>query len=207
MEIYYHISNDKEKKMVATQKAEIAHLKASQLEFTNAWYHYWHQYSNLSTWEFWVNLALLVIPLIVLYLVIDRKKALLLGFFGFNVHVWFTYLDAFGVSKAWWFYPYKVLPIMPVSFALDVSFIPVTYMLVYQWILHHQKNYYLYMFGLSLLLAFIFKPLMSALGLFQLSNGANYFHLFLSYFIVTIISKMITNVFIYFEKQSKETFS
>ena len=179
------------------------HIEKTQLEQSDAWYEYWQQYSDWSTWEFWVNLGFLVVPLILLYILIDKKKALLLGFFGYNVHVWFTYIDAFGGSKALWFYPYKVLPILPVNFALDVSLIPVVYMLVYQWTLNHGKNYYLYITGLCLILSFIFKPLMTTFGFFKLNEGANYFHLFLGYLLIAIISKLITNIFIFMERRSK----
>ncbi|TWI55872.1 CBO0543 family protein [Halalkalibacter nanhaiisediminis] len=189
--------------MNVTQQIQIEHIKATQLELTNLWYNYWQQFSDLSTWPFWVNLGFFVIPLIALYIVIDRRKAFLLGFFGFNVHVWFTYIDALGVSMDWWFYPYKILPVLPVSFALDASFVPVVYMLIYQWTINHNKNYYLYTLGLCLFLAFVFKPILTAFNLFTLNGDMSYIHLFLAYVTIAIISKIITNIFISLKKQDK----
>ncbi|EOW8912860.1 hypothetical protein ACOVAE_003086, partial [Listeria monocytogenes] len=55
---------------------------------------YWARFSNLDTWQFWVNVVFLILPLIVIWFSIDKKRALLLGFYGFNVHVWFTYIDS-----------------------------------------------------------------------------------------------------------------
>ncbi|MCZ8519810.1 MULTISPECIES: hypothetical protein [Paenibacillus] len=40
---------------------------------------YWFAYSHMGTWQFWMELAMLVLPLIVLFLYIDREQALLLG--------------------------------------------------------------------------------------------------------------------------------
>ncbi|WP_302466510.1 CBO0543 family protein [Heyndrickxia acidiproducens] len=100
----------------------------------------------------------------------------------------------------YWFYPYKVFPFFVTSFALDVSLIPVLYMFVYQWTLNHKKNYYSFMILLSAFLAFVFKPVLSMLNLFKLYNGANYFHLFIGYLLIAFVSKIITNLFIYFEK-------
>ncbi|WP_170006067.1 hypothetical protein [Bacillus fonticola] len=184
------------------QEKHIQHLKEIQLEQSNSWFDYWMDHSNFGTWEFWANVAFLILPLITLFIVIDRRKALLLGFYGYNVHVFFTYIDAYSTSRVSAFYPYKVLPILPSNFALDVSFVPVAYMLVYQWTLHHKKNYYLYITLLCLFLAFVFKPLLVYLGLFQIIK-MNYFDIFLLYLVLSIVSKWVTNVFIFLEKRGK----
>jgi hypothetical protein len=160
---------------------------------------YWSKYSNMGTWHFWFLVGMLVIPLIILYFTIDRKKALLIGFYGLNVHLWFHYIDAYGVINALWNYPHTIIPFFSISIALETSFIPVTFMLLYQWTLNNKKNYYLYATGYCLFLAFLLKPALTIFQLFQLYKG-NYFFIFLSYLSVSIISKWITNVFIHFEK-------
>jgi uncharacterized membrane protein len=68
--------------------------------------------------------------------------------------------------------------------------------------LNHHKNYYLFMFLLSAIFAFAFKPLLVAIGLFEMSMGTNYFTLFIGYVVVGLIAKWITNVFVYFEKKA-----
>jgi hypothetical protein len=163
---------------------------------------YWQSYSNLNTWQFWFLFAMLVLPLIALYFFIDRKKIFLIGFFGFNIHVWFHYSDAFGVTHALWNYPYNVFPIL-VGFPLDAALIPVLFMFVYQWTLNKNKNYYLYATGLSAFLAFLFKPAMVTFGLFKLYKGMNYFYVFLIYIFVMLLAKWITNLFVYLSKGNK----
>lgn len=180
-------------------------LKDLQIKYSNTWIEYWQRFSDFNTWQFWFVCALLIIPLIAIYFLIDKKRALLIGFFGFNVHVWFTYIDIIGGFRNFWFYPYKVFPFLPTSFALDVSFIPVSYMLVYQWTQNRQKNYYLYILILCILLAFVFKPLLTMLGLLELDRGTTYFHLFLINITVALLSKFITNIFIFFEKKPKQS--
>lgn len=186
--------------MSPNQADALEEIQELQLELADKIYNYWQTFSSFDTWQFWLNLAFLIIPLIMIYFLIDRKNALLLGFYGFNVHAWFTYSDAIGTTQVFWAYPYKVIPYLPLSIALDVSFVPVTYMLVYQWTLKHGKNYYLYTILYSAFLAFIFKPLLVSLGIFELHRNANYFILFLCYILVSILAKIITNIFIKFEK-------
>lgn len=177
-------------------------LRTSQKEITSQWLDYWLQYSSLDTVQFWIVTLMLIGPLIVLYFKIDRSKALLLGFYGYNVHVWFSYTDTFFVRTGLISYPYQSIPITPVNFGLDVSLIPILFMLLYQWVLNHNKNYYLYATGLSLGLAFIFKPLLVAVKLITL-HEVNFLHLFIAYVGVFLVAKWITNVFLYFIKTSK----
>ncbi|MEG9294816.1 CBO0543 family protein [Mangrovibacillus sp. Mu-81] len=190
--------------MSESQQTMLTSLKNVQRIQTELWTSYWQQYSDFGDWQFWVLAALFVLPLIVLFFAIDKRKALLLGFYGYNVHVFFTYVDAIGANMIKWFYPYKIFPILASSVSLDVSLVPVTYMFVYQFTLNHSKNYYLFMLLLSAIFAFVFKPLLVAIGLFELSSGTNYFSLFIGYVLVGLIAKWITNLFVYFEKKAHQ---
>ncbi|WP_243357145.1 CBO0543 family protein [Bacillus litorisediminis] len=191
--------------MPSEQKMTYEKISSNQVENSHNWIDYWNQFSSFNTWQFWVTVLLLLVPLIVLYFTIDRKKALLLGFYGFNVHVWFTYIDLPGVIFGFWGYPYRAIPFFPYSFSLDVALVPVIYMLVFQWVIKNNKNYYFYFTLLSLFFAFILKPLMVTLGLFEFSRGANYFYLFIGYMAIMLVSKWITNLFIWFEKNRSTT--
>jgi hypothetical protein len=75
-------------------------------------------------------------------------------------------------------------------------------MLIYQFTLNREKNYYVLMILLSSVLAFVFKPLLVAIGLFEMGIGTNYFTLFIGYVVVGLIAKWITNLFVYFEKNA-----
>ncbi|BCJ87537.1 CBO0543 family protein [Effusibacillus dendaii] len=189
--------------MTTEQQQYLDRLNHIQNDLTNAWMDYWKHFSHVGTWQFWVNVIILVLPLIVLYFLIDRKKAFHIGFFGFNVHVWFNYIDTFGVWYGLWNYPYRAIPFLPISFALDASLVPVVFMLVYQWTLNHNKNYYLYLTGLCLFFAFVLKPVMVALDLFQMHKGMNYFNLFLGYLVIMLLSKWITTAFVHLQKSTK----
>jgi hypothetical protein len=139
-------------------------------------------------------------------LFIDRRKALLIGFFGFNIHVWFTLFDEIAVANGLWNYPYKLIPYLSASFALGAAFVPVVFMLVYQWTLNHNKNYYLFATCLCIFLTLLWRPALSILGFFQVFNGINYIYLFLGYFTVMLVSKWITNIFVHFQKKPEYPF-
>lgn len=171
-----------------------------QKELSDGWIDYWSKYSNVDTWQFWVNAILFILPLILLFFTIDRKRAFHIGFFGYSVHMMAGYLDGLATRLGLWEYPYKLVPILPISITLDTSLIPVVFMLLYQWTLKRKKNYYIYAVIFCALFAFGLKPILSDLHFFQFEGGTNYFHLFLFYVFGAIIAKWITNVFFFFEK-------
>lgn len=164
---------------------------------------YWTSFSNFDVWQFWVITLLLIVPLIVLFILIDKNKMLLLGFFGLNYHVWFSYATSIAVSLGLWEYPYQITPFLP-GFSFSASLIPVCFMLLYQWTLNHKKNIYLYAVILSAIIAFVLEPIMVKLHLLHIFKGVNYVHLFLLFVALSIVSKLITNLFLWLqEKENK----
>ena len=65
-------------------------IRKAEIAQTERWIHYWQEYSNLHTWQFWVVVAMFVLPLVILFLFIDRKRVFHLGFYGYSVHVFFA---------------------------------------------------------------------------------------------------------------------
>ncbi|HZG85501.1 CBO0543 family protein [Paenibacillus sp.] len=183
--------------MSGDQQKALEHIRETLKDYSAEARDYWLSYSHGGTWQFWVSVALLVIPLIVLVFAMDRKRALQLGFFGYNVHVWFIYIDHIGVMHGKWEYPYKVFPFAPISFVLDASLVPVTFMLVYQWVLHRGKNRYLYFTLLCAAFSFVLKPIMVRLNLFRMYEGMNYLYLFLLYLLLMLLSVWITALFLH----------
>ncbi|MGD6832978.1 CBO0543 family protein [Sutcliffiella halmapala] len=190
--------------MTKNQIETIRKLTSQQEEVSNGWIEYWQQYSSLETWQFWVNLLFLLLPLIILWFKIDRSKAFHFGFYGFAVHIIFTYFDTALVRYGLLTYPYQGIPFIPVNFGLDVSLIPVIFMLLYQWTLKNKKNYYIYSLLSSTVLAFLFKPILLYFDLIIWHKWVNPFFLFLFYIVIFCLAKWLTNLFLSFEKKSRK---
>src|SRR5699024_3640295 len=123
--------NDNQLELLKVIRSISTELSQYQIE-------YWHLYSYVGMWQFWVEVLMIIIPLIILFFSIDKSKALHLGFFGLNYHVWFSYTNSIGVGLGLWEYPYHVIPFLP-SFSLDAALVHVFFMLIYQWTLNHNK--------------------------------------------------------------------
>lgn len=185
--------------MINEQLEELKRLDKLQKDLTSGWIKYWDQYSSYNDWHFWLLVVLAILPLVVLFFYIDRRKMFYLGFFGFNVHIWHSYVDVATVQLGMWTFPYKLIPIFPISFAFDASFIPVTFMLVYQWTLNHNKNFYLYSTIPAFFFGFIAKPILVAIDITKPGEGGGglkaYLILFISHLIISYVSKWITDFF------------
>ncbi|MDQ0252780.1 hypothetical protein J2S74_000152 [Evansella vedderi] len=180
------------------QRSQLNEIRSMAEDLTKRQIEYWQTYSDFGSWEFWVVVLMLIVPLIVLFIFMDKSRALLLGFFGLNYHVWFHYTNAIGISLGLWEYPYSLLSFLP-SFALDAALVPVCFMLLYQWTLNRGKNIYLWAVILSAFFAFIMKPVMVWLHLFHMHYWVNYFGLFVFYVLFFLVSKGVASLFLWLQ--------
>ncbi|MRX73843.1 hypothetical protein GJU40_17000 [Bacillus lacus] len=183
------------------QRSTLQGLRDDQLDVSRHWVDYWFDHSGPDTWQFWVNVFFLISPLILLYFKIDRSKIFIAGFYGFAVHIIFSYFDLILVRWGYISYPYQSIPHLPSNFALDVSLIPVLAILLYQWTYREKKNYYLYFPLLAGGLSFLFKPILLIWDLIHLQRGMNVIHLFLYYLFIFYSAKLLLNFFFFMEKQ------
>lgn len=183
-----------------TQTEIFKEINNMQEKVANLQEEYWLTYTNIDSWQFWLMIAMLILPLIVLVITIDKNKTFLVLFFTFNIHAWFAYIDSLGVRRAFWEYPHSLTPYFTFSLSLDGALVPVAFMLVYQWTLNNKKNFYLYATGLAAFFSFILKPILVSLNLYGLNKGFNYFYLFLLYCLIFLLSKFITSFFVKLQK-------
>jgi hypothetical protein len=153
---------------------------------------YWITYSSLNDWQFWVTLIVFVVPLGLLFFVVDRKRIFEVFFFGYTVHILWTYASIILENNNWMNHTYFLHPMLPSSLNITTSILPVGFLLVYQYTTKHKKNFYLYTILLSAVFAFVFASIELMLGLIEFHNGANMFHLFLIDFIVAFIAYWFT---------------
>ena len=165
---------------------------------------YWMDYSLYTSFEYWMVVALFIAPLIVLFFKIDKNKIFHIGFYGLCVHMLAFYIDTFAREMGFWNHPFPLIPLIP-GFGLDSSIIPVTLMLVYQWTLNHNKNYYIFSGITALIFAFLMTPIFVTMDLHRIYGKTNYLYVFLGYVLVIVCAKFITNVFLWTEGKYSKT--
>lgn len=169
-------------------------------ESTELMMDYWKKFSIYTTFEFWMLVGLFLVPLIVLIWKIDKSKIFQICFYGYGVHMFSFYISLFGVNLGLWSYPIQFIPATP-SLSFDSSFVPVTYMLVYQWTLNKKRNFYLLALIISIFFSFVIDPLLVKMEMFKMFRGINYLHRFLGYVVASFSSILITNLFLWLQKR------
>ena len=169
-------------------------------ESTDAFLDYWRDHALYTSLEYWIMVAILIVPLIFLVFKIDKSKMFLIGFYGYSIHMLAAYIDLFAINGGKWNYPFPLLPSLP-SLSIDTSIVPVTFMLVYQWTLNHKKNFYVFSLLTAVFFSFIFKPILAELGMFRMYGNMNYFYLLIIYIFGFLTARLITNVFIWLQKK------
>ncbi|KUP09707.1 hypothetical protein Q73_01870 [Bacillus coahuilensis m2-6] len=177
------------------QRIEFEQMVGHRISLTEELKQYWEAYSGFNSWGFWASVLMLVIPLLVLFFLIDRKRIFEIGFFGFSMHTIAVFLDSLGVKDGLWGYPFLISPVAPSNVTLDTSLIPVVFMLIYQYTYHRPILFYLVSIGTTLVFSFILKPFLEAIDLFWLSPDFSNVKLWYYYLIAFAFSVIVVKVF------------
>ncbi len=136
------------------------------------------------TWHWWVDAALAVLPWILWFIVRDRKNTHSLMYAGLFTMLAATLLCMAGVSQGGWNYNTWLLPYFPEYLPWDLTVMPVTSMLFYQFF--PKVNAWLKGAIFGALSAYVVEPVFIWLGFYEPSGWEHHYSLPL-YFIIYMI--------------------
>lgn len=137
--------------------------------------------------RWWFLFVILVLGYIVWLKLLDKRRVMEIVLFGALIVVLNTSIDIFAVLYGLWTYQVRLLPIVPSVFPFDFSFIPVIYMLAYQYFTPWKK----YIWGGALAaaaFAFIFFPILTHWHIVEQSNW-NIVYSFILRYVEAIIAR------------------
>lgn len=162
-----------------------------QSVFTDMKIQHWLQ-DTVFTWQWWLLVALLIVPWILWGCVVDKKRLtaiVLLGMFALATASW---MDDLGTDMILWYYPYKLLPVYPQLVPINYAIIPVTYMLIYQYF----RQWHSYVMALTIMAAvysFVAEPALGYLGMYKMLAW-KYYYSFPIYIIIGIAFRWIVEM-------------
>ncbi|UOR13670.1 CBO0543 family protein [Halobacillus amylolyticus] len=110
----------------------IAPLYEAQKKLFETSYAHWVEH-ELFSFNWWFLLVITIVPWIMWWRLVDKKRLLEISFMGALVTVTAMFLDTVGISFLLWTYGYKLIQMVPTLNPVDFTVIPVCYMLLYQW--------------------------------------------------------------------------
>ena len=106
-------------------------IEKLQEQLREASFEHYFRY-ELFSGVWWLLIALLIIPLIVWWKLVDKKRLLQICMFGLLTGLLCTFLDVIGIDYVLWKYPRHVLPQTALLLPVDFVILPVIQMYVYQ---------------------------------------------------------------------------
>ncbi|MDU1846358.1 hypothetical protein AB1L07_08470 [Niallia alba] len=163
-------------------------------EIITLYANYRAEYSDITSWQFWMIIFTLILPLVILIFTVDRRRIFELFFYGYTVHIMSTYIDMVLGRKNLLIHNYFIFSALPNAINITASVIPVVYLLLYQYCTNKGKNFYLYSVITGLLLTYGLTTFNEAIGLVTLSNGMTKFYIFLLGIVVTYLAYWFTRL-------------
>lgn len=150
---------------------------------------HWLKY-ELFSWVWWLNLFFVFAPLLIWWKVADGKRILEICVFGLIVNIQASFLDVIGSDLMLWVYPIRMLPYGPVLFPTDFIFLPVVFMLVYQYFMKW-GNFLIGCIITSTILSFILEPIAVMIGEYRIINW-KFVYSFPIYILMAIAARLMT---------------
>lgn len=129
---------------------------------------YWLQDVFL-TYQWWFLVSITIVPWVIWWKLVDKKRVIEILLYGTLISVYSILLDDIGSHFLLWIYQFQLVPISPRLNPIDLSIMPVTYMLVYQF-LKKWKSFLIAQTVLAFGAAFIAEPLFSKMKIYHILN-------------------------------------
>lgn len=151
-------------------------------------------YSKVLSWQFAFLIIILVVPWVIWWKLVDRKRIIDIFSFGLVASTVSSVFNTSGLNLLLWSYPYHLLPFSSRAYSFSLSAIPVSFMLAYQY-WPKWKAFAVAITILSAANAFIIQPLLGWANIYKLIEW-NYFYSFLTMLSIGFISRLIHNLII-----------
>lgn len=163
-----------------------------QIQLRDASMNYWTEHV-FNTWQWWFNIATLILPVILWWKLVKKKKLMEIIVYGSMVSAFAIYFDTIGETSVLWEYPYLIIPMDYILIDVDYAILPVLYMLAYQYF-PSWKGFIAVNTVLSAAYSFLAEPLFLQLGLYEI-HGWKFIYSFPIYVAIAMACKWITIFF------------
>jgi hypothetical protein len=120
------------------------------------------------TWEWWLLIALTIVPLVLWWRIVDKQRAHEIAFYGCMINIMAIILDDFGIHLSWWGYPVNLLPMLPPLITADSILVPIAFMIGYQLFSSNWRTFLIANAIIGAFIAFVAEPIFVWIGYYQL---------------------------------------
>lgn len=161
---------------------------------------YWMKH-NLFTPTWWLLLLLTIAAYYVWWKLVDKKRIFQIASLGFLTVIVTTLLDTCGTEiPRLWFYRVQLLPLVHLMIIVDYAFIPVCFMLMYQYFVTW-KAYLIASVGMAILLSFVAEPVAIMTGFYQ-PEAWRHIYSFPIYYIMAVTIRWVIEKLVFMQRRA-----
>lgn len=168
--------------VIAAIEFQLTHMRIDE------WLHH-----DLFAWQWWLMLAVLIIPWFFWWKKVDRTRLMEIILLGMMVFIISSYLDAVLSELGLWVYHYWIIPLWPRLIAADWSVLPLTYMFIYQKYGSSWRVFITAMTITSALYSFVGESFLIWIGVYEL-HGWQHYYSFPIYLGIGVLVKWLTGL-------------
>jgi len=162
-------------------------MEAQNIAIAMQHQHWLHK--ELFTFQFWLILFMLLVPWILWWKLVDKRRLVEILLYGSLVQTVVTVIDEVGCQLNLWEYPFDIEPLFPRFIPANLTVLPIVFMLLYQFI-PRWKPYVIMSTLLASVFSFLMEPLLSWLGIYKLFQW-KYIYSFPIYIFLFILFKWL----------------
>lgn len=136
----------------------------------------------LFTLNWWILLALFALNLFLLLRLADKRRFSELALYTALVIIWVIVLDELGEEMSLWYYTVDIIPLFPPITAIDISCLPLLYMLIYQYT-KRWSSFLIASAVMSVVFCFVFEPVFVWSGIYRMLAWKSWYGLPIYFFI------------------------
>jgi hypothetical protein len=162
-----------------------------QWNLTLARFYEW-LHDDLFHFMWWVLLVLVIATTYLWWKKVNKSRLSEIALYTFLIIIFIIVLDELGEELSLWYYTVDLICFFPPITAVDISSMPLIYMLIYQrfgsW-----KSFVVASIVMSAVFCFVFEPIFVWVGVYKMISWKSYYG-FPIYIFIAIASKFIVNL-------------
>ena len=139
--------------------------------------------------NWWVLLGLFLINLVLWLKLADKRRLSEMPLHTALIIIWVIVLDELGEEMTLWYYTADIIPLFPPITAIDITCLPLVYMLIYQYT-KRWPSFLIATAVMSVVFCFIFEPIFIWSGIYKLLTWKSWYGLPI-YFFIGVASRFI----------------
>ena len=139
--------------------------------------------------NWFVLLALFVINLFLWFRLADKRRLAELALYTALIIIWVSALDELGEEMSLWHYTADIIPLSPPITAIDITCLPLLYMLIYQYT-NRWPSFLIATAVMSVVFCFVFEPIFIRSGIYIMLAWKNWYGLPI-YFLIGVATRFI----------------